>query len=78
MKVYMHEYALDTKLLFSDEGRILGVYLDREDLDRNVDALPITEEALANKGLELEAEEIAPLDFDDAAQVDNKVCIIAV
>jgi len=28
MKVYIHEYAIDTTLLYSNEGRILGVYSD--------------------------------------------------
>lgn len=68
MKIYMHEYALDTSLLFSNDGRVLGVYLDSEDAQDNYDALPVTEFDTSHRTLATETpEDELPLDFDDAA-----------
>ena len=68
MKIYMREYTLDTSLLFSAEGRVLGVYLDSEDAQLNFDALPENDATLSKRGISTEESEgEMALDFDNAA-----------
>lgn len=64
MKIYMHEYSLDTSLLLSDEGHVLGVYLDSEDAQNHVNTLPTETKKICDAEF---SEDELPLDFDDAA-----------
>lgn len=62
MKVYIQEYAVDTTLLFSNEGRVLGVYSDIDDAQSDYAEHTAADEKLVIDGMPLD-----PLDFNDAA-----------
>jgi len=70
MKVYMHEYAPDTTLLFSNEGRVVGVYLDNDDAQSDYDSLSGSDDLPDKKGTNPAPEEM-PLNFDDAAYIES-------
>ena len=66
MKVYIHEYAHDTTLLFSINGRVLGVYVDQQDALIDYESFASTARIPTEKDTIPDMEE-RPLDFDDVA-----------